>query len=162
MSTLEAGIVVRPAARVLLFDAAGRLLLIRAEGLPVAPLWLTPGGGLKPGESYEAGALRELFEETGLSGAGLGPCVWRRSHVFEWQGRRIEQRERYFVVRVDELTPTMAHFEEGEDAFLKEHRWWTVEEIGRSDHYFVPRMLAHLLPPILAGKYPPEPFDAGR
>lgn len=162
MSGIEAAVVVRPAARVLLFDAAGRLLLIRAEGLPVAPLWLTPGGGLKPGESYEAGAIRELFEETGLRGADLGPCVWRRSHVFEWKGRRIEQRERYFVVRVEELTPTNAHFEEGEGDFLKEYRWWTLDEIGVSDHYFVPRMLAHLLPPILAGKYPAEPIDAGR
>ena len=61
---------IRPAARVVLFDSERRVLLLRAE-FPLRPgdtharaVWFTPGGGVEPGESYEAAALRELWEET--------------------------------------------------------------------------------------------------
>lgn len=47
--------------------SAGQLLLIRyppADGLR----YFVPGGGVKPGEIPEAAAMRELVEETGLTG----------------------------------------------------------------------------------------------
>ena len=54
----------RPAARVLLLDAKDRCLLFSWKPPNV---WITPGGGLEPGDTYEQAALRELLEETGLS-----------------------------------------------------------------------------------------------
>lgn len=55
-------------ACVAVVGADGRLLLQeRDEQAPVAPeLWCLPGGGLEPGESPRAAAVRELAEETGL------------------------------------------------------------------------------------------------
>ena len=48
-----------------ILDPAGRIALIRkpqfAEGI-----WRPPGGGIKPGEDFAAGAEREALEETGL------------------------------------------------------------------------------------------------
>jgi ADP-ribose pyrophosphatase YjhB (NUDIX family) len=46
-----------------------RILLVRmAPGYPSAGQWTLPGGGLDFGEDPAAAALRELTEETGLSG----------------------------------------------------------------------------------------------
>lgn len=50
-------------ANAAIFDAAGRILLIRRmdDGL-----WCLPCGWLEPNESPEEGAVRETWEETGL------------------------------------------------------------------------------------------------
>jgi 8-oxo-dGTP diphosphatase len=97
--------ILRPAARVLLIDPDDRLLLFkfRVDGSNV---WITPGGGVDRGETFEQGALRELWEETGLTGCELGPCVWMRSFLFRWDGKLYKQQERFFVVRtwVTEIT----------------------------------------------------------
>jgi 8-oxo-dGTP diphosphatase len=45
------------------FDADGRLVLCRHRSRST---WETPGGHIEPGESPEAAAERELFEETGI------------------------------------------------------------------------------------------------
>lgn len=48
-------------------DAAGRILLTRRRpGTHLAGTWEFPGGKLAPGESPEAGLVRELAEELGL------------------------------------------------------------------------------------------------
>jgi ADP-ribose pyrophosphatase YjhB (NUDIX family) len=50
-----------------------RLLLARlAPGLREAGRWTLPGGGLNWGEDPAAGVLRELTEETGLTGTVTG------------------------------------------------------------------------------------------
>lgn len=45
------------------------VLLIKRGVEPYKDKWAFPGGFLKPDESAEEGALRELYEETGLKGA---------------------------------------------------------------------------------------------
>lgn len=64
--------------------AAGHALLIRRGSPPGRGLWALPGGFLEPGEALEAGALRELREETGLHLAGVPS---RREMVFSHPGR---------------------------------------------------------------------------
>ena len=63
----------RRTAAVALVDARGRLLLQeRDERAPVDPeKWSLVGGGIEEGESDAEAALRELEEETGLSGVAL-------------------------------------------------------------------------------------------
>ena len=67
----------RPAARILLVDGRGRVLMLRFTPADRPPLWCTPGGAVDPGESYEAAARRELWEEVGLD-LDCGPQVARR------------------------------------------------------------------------------------
>ena len=59
----------RVAAYALCRDADDRLLLVRvADGYSGAGLWTLPGGGLEFGEDPADAVLRELTEETGLTG----------------------------------------------------------------------------------------------
>ena len=152
----------RAAARVLLVDPAGRLLLLRfLDGETGYAWWATPGGGLLEGESHEAAARREVFEETGLRDVGLGPCVWVREHVFAWRGRRYRQQERFFLARIGALEPHDEHFTADEVELHQEHRWWTAEEIAASSERFAPRRLGSLLGQLLAQGPPPAPVDVG-
>ena len=86
-SPMNTRVVTRDAARVVLIDPRGRVLLqeIKADA-STANIWITPGGGLAPGETHRAAALRELQEEVGHVPAQLGPCVWVREHEFQFRG----------------------------------------------------------------------------
>lgn len=54
--------------------ADGRVVLVRQYRYPVdEAVWELPAGRLDPGESVDAGARRELEEETGLSAGSLEP-----------------------------------------------------------------------------------------
>ena len=154
---------VRHAARVVLLDARDRILLFRWEDerlLDARSIWITPGGGLNPDESPEAGARRELREETGIE-APLGPCVWIRSHTFRFADAWIEQRERFFVVRVEKITVSTDGLEPEERIAMVEHRVWSVDDLAASSEWFAPRHLAELLPPLLCGDLPAEPIESG-
>jgi 8-oxo-dGTP diphosphatase len=50
----------------IVFDANGRLLLIRRVNDPGAGRWSIPGGRCEPGESPRQACVREAAEETGL------------------------------------------------------------------------------------------------
>ena len=57
-----------PCVGAIVFDDAGRLLLIRRANPPAQGSWSLPCGRVEPGESSEDAVVRELLEETGLSG----------------------------------------------------------------------------------------------
>ncbi|MGH2587728.1 MAG: NUDIX hydrolase [Dehalococcoidia bacterium] len=152
----------RPAARILLIDEQDRLLLFRSkpEMFGGETFWFPPGGGLHPGETHEQAAARELREETGIE-ASLGPCVWVRRHVFPFQDKVFDQRERYYVVRVPLTEINTDGWEALERQYMEGGRWWSLADIQASDEVFVPRRLAELLPPVLSGDYPAEPLACG-
>jgi len=159
--------IVRPTVRVLVIDERDAVLLFRHEGAFSAgdmqglALWAPPGGGLKEDESYEAAAARELWEETGLEDAVIGPCVWLRDSVFTWDGRVYDARERYHVCRAPSFEVDTANQEEAERRVMTAHRWWRAEEIEASSELFVPRDLALLLLLLLRGEYPDAPVVVG-
>ena len=91
----------RPSSRALITDARDRVLLFRIGGPTQldTDFWITPGGGLEPGEGYQEAVRREVWEETGLWDPPIGPWVWSRNHRWTWAGRPIEGSERFYLVR---------------------------------------------------------------
>jgi 8-oxo-dGTP pyrophosphatase MutT (NUDIX family) len=162
----DRGTIVRPTARVLLIDPEGSVLLLHAldgeyRGADTGPVWLTPGGGLEPGETHQAAALRELPEEVGRRDLTLGPCVWLRTFPFLRDDTRWEKRERYFLTRCDRFEVDRDLWKDLDTESVGDFRWWSVADIAASGETFVPRNLASLLPPLLSGEYPNEPFEVG-
>src|SRR5215211_7661627 len=142
----------RPTSRLLVLDSRDRILLLLIEdpNLDVPRLWITPGGGVDPGETFEEGARRELWEETGIV-APLGPCVWSRRRIVRYDGRVYDFDERYFVVRVGSDTVDPGNQTTWEQEVVTAHRWWTLDELTQTDEVLAPRRLAELIPPIAAG-----------
>lgn len=158
----SADIIDRDAARILLVDESERLLLFRCQE-PGADrsFWITPGGGLEAGETHEQAALRELYEETGLSDVELGPCVWVRTHTFTWLGNTYRQRERFYFVQIAGHEVDCDRHTEEEQMVLCEYKWWSAEDItAATDAQFAPRKLGAHLRELLRVR-PSTPIDVG-
>lgn len=149
----------RQAVRVLLFDGADRVLLVRFwDG--DRSWWCTPGGGIEPGETDEEAARREIREELGSESVKLGPCIWMRRHIGVFRGRPFDQSERIYLGRVAALEPRptpMALREHGPDDL----RWWTLDELADATDDFAPRHLPALARDIVQAGPPERPIDVG-
>ncbi len=140
----------RPSSRLLVLDSENRLLLFlfsyNTGCLAGQKYWATPGGAVEPGESFEEAAKRELFEETGISVAEIGPDVARRE--FEMQlpdGEFVIADERLYIVRVTDQSLSKENWSAMEKAVMAEHRWWTNEELAATSETVYPENLRALV-----------------
>ena len=152
----------REAARAVILDPGGRILLVRFE-FPDRSVWACPGGGLEPGESHEAALRRELREEVGLDLEELGPCVWTRTHIIPFlDGRWDGQVERFHLVETEPFVPSpLLTVEQLRAEFVTDVRWWTPEELAASSEIHAPRRLPQLVADLRERGVPSSPIDAG-
>jgi 8-oxo-dGTP pyrophosphatase MutT (NUDIX family) len=139
----------RQAGRVLVIDAAGRVLLLHGfdPARPDEPYWITVGGGAEPGEGLAQAAARELREETGIAAtaADLGDPVWHEVSEFGFDGRKYRQEQDYFLLRAGAPDVRMDGLEHEEAAVIDGYRWWSAEELETTGEAYYPRELPRLL-----------------
>lgn len=155
----------RHAARVLLLDRAGRILLLRFFFDPADPgrgcAWVAPGGGVNAGEPVHHAAARELREEIGLTVPphDLGrPVAYTTGHAEVGEGRRLF-RDDFFHYRVDAHEVDISGMETFERSTHAGYRWWSLDELARTADTVYPLGLAALLADLTAGRIPDQPVQ---
>ena len=140
----------RLAARVVLVDDQDRVLLIEGHD-PARPekgwYWFTVGGGVDDGETPEEAALREVREETGLalSAEQLGAVVREDVIEFAFEHWKLRQRQFFFLVRVPTFEPDASGWIDVEVRAQRGMRWWTLDELRRTDSVVYPSDLTDLV-----------------
>lgn len=104
-----------------LFNSQQSVLLIERKHPPFEGMWALPGGFLEMDETLEEAALRELQEETGITGVKLA-----QFHTFSKVNRDPRHRTitTVFIGQADEHTVTP---EAGDDA--AKVRWFPLENL---------------------------------
>ena len=140
----------RPSSRLLVIDPDNQVLLFRFvhNHGPLAgqTYWATPGGGVEEGESFTDAARRELFEETGILVDAVGQEVAEREFTLQLlDGEYVTAEERFFAVRVVSRALSRDHWTSSEIEVMKDHRWWSVDELKSTSETVFPATLAAIL-----------------
>ena len=126
----------RPIVGVLAVVLRGdRVLVVRRANPPMPGRWGFPGGVLELGETVAEGAMRELFEETGVTAKAAGPLT-----VIDTIDRDREDRVRYHYT----LVAVIGHWQSGEGApgdDADEVAWVTRAEIVEQGLLTAPALL---------------------
>lgn len=138
----------RRSSRILLIDADGAALLFftAAPDSSRFSRWITPGGGVDPGEDHARAAVRELFEETGLVVDSVGEPVWSLDFGVAWDEADHDRgHAEYYLVRCDRFEPASTNWTAEEHVDVTAHGWFTADELEASGEPFEPAELPALL-----------------
>src|SRR5207253_4034323 len=105
-----------------------------------------PGGGLEDGETFEAAAIRELREETGIHVDAVDAPVHSREVALRLpDGEYVLAVEQYFVVAADSETLSRDEWTEDERQVIADHRWWSEAELASTSDTVWPEGLIEML-----------------
>jgi 8-oxo-dGTP pyrophosphatase MutT (NUDIX family) len=139
----------RRAARVVVLCEQAVLMLADTDpGIPGSRWWVTPGGGIDPGETSAQAAVREVAEETGLmiAVADLVGPVAVREVVHGFSDQVLSQQETFFVLRLEQrFTPTSDGFTADERITLAGWSWLRLADLADQPHPVWPGNLIELV-----------------
>ncbi len=107
-------------------------------------LWSLPKGHLERGESFEQAAVREVAEETGITGSIVAP-LGTIDFWFVAEGRRIHKTVHHFLLRASAGTLSDA------DPEVSEVAWVPLEDLTQRLAYADERGLVERVPELLSG-----------
>ena len=120
IKTLKAKIPVQKAGGGLVYNKNGDVLFIFRNGK-----WDLPKGGIEKGELIEDTAIREVEEETGVTGLTITEKLQKTYHIFKRNGRYKLKITHWYEMKTDfEGTPT-GQIEEG----IEKVAWLNPDEI---------------------------------
>jgi 8-oxo-dGTP pyrophosphatase MutT (NUDIX family) len=108
--------------------------------------WITPGGGVDPGESHDDAARRELFEETGYQVDDVGQPVWTYDFEVTFdQADHNQGHAEYFHVRTQRFEPVSTFWTPEEHVDVTDWRWFSAEQLETSQEPYEPAHLPGLI-----------------
>ena len=155
--------IVRKSSRAIVLNKQNQIFLFRyifdffAEQ---ESIWITPGGALDEGESFEEALKRELFEELGIELSEPAPFAFYRTPLYELKsGETVRSEERFYLVRLDETEFFYSNWTESENKRMTAGRWWSLEEIKASGEKFFSEDILEILERLSQGEIPKEPIE---
>jgi 8-oxo-dGTP pyrophosphatase MutT (NUDIX family) len=148
---------------VITVDPDGCVLLFRIDD-PIdakPPIWITPGGGIEPGESPAEAAVREFREETGitidLDALGAPVAVTRGEWTF--RGQALHSVDWFFAWRGSRFEPSTSGWTALEHEVHAGWRWWPPHELDTTSEAVLPAKLATLVRAIASGAIGDTPIE---
>lgn len=161
--------VIRKSVRVLLLNPEDKLLLMCIEGFDIATsdgkrndrFWCTIGGGIETTETLKDAALREIYEETGISAqeVALGPIVWYGEVDLMLKGELTRLHETFIVAKTKKDNVQLHQPTNDEKAVVKKLAWFSLEDIKSCEDVIFPVLLLQYLPDIILNNYPEQPIE---
>lgn len=123
-------------------------------------IWITPGGGLEEGESFEDALKRELFEELGVQIKEKCPEVYYRNPIYAMKnGEKVQSVEKFFLVMLEDEEFSSECWTESEKKRMLAGKWWSTEEIERSEEEFFSKDVLWILYELSSGNYSDVPLE---
>lgn len=147
------GRILRPTSRLIVVDEEHRVLLMltKAPDTSGSARWITPGGGVDPGETHAEAAIRELHEETGQVIADPGPVVYTEDFEVPWDSAdHTHGHAEFYVVHLPHFDIVEDDWTDDERVDILESRWWSLDELESTDEPLEPAVLVDLVRSALA------------
>lgn len=123
-------------------------------------IWITPGGSLEEGESFDDALKREVYEELGVQLTKECPEVYYRNPIYTLQsGEKVQSVEKFFLVALEEESFSFVHWTESEKKRMLAGKWWSEEEIEKSEDEFFTKDILRIMMELSDGNFPVQPQE---